>query len=108
MAESKLDFVSGRSLLDRLSGDWEGSSTSLINNVSTYWKEVSLDFVAGTDGLSGTISGRGVSLWRRLLIDFDVSGTFSLETNSVTLTKQVCIVLNPCFEKYLIIFPAQR
>jgi hypothetical protein len=38
--------------------------------------------------VNGTITGRGVSFWRTLLIDFDVIGTFDWETKAITLTKQ--------------------
>ncbi len=70
-----------------LSGTWVGESLSRSNDPTT-WTETQVEFELGPDGRHGTITGKGMSLWRSMRIEFKVHGTFDWETLEVSLVKQ--------------------
>ena len=69
-----------------LSGAWTGASVSRANDRTT-WAQLSLDFDV-VSVRAARVRGRGVSLWRSMHIDFDVSGSLDLLTKLVTLEKR--------------------
>ena len=82
-----MEFVQSDASPLCLSGTWTGESISCKNN-PTRWAKTQIEFVLGADGRHGTITGKGISLWGSMRIDFTVSGTFDWETLEVSLVKQ--------------------
>ena len=72
---------------DLLSGTWVGESISRSNDPTT-WTDTQIEFELGPDGRHGSITGRGMSLWRSMRIEFMVRGSFDWETLEVSLVKQ--------------------
>jgi hypothetical protein len=70
-----------------LTGKWSGESRSRSND-PTSWTDTELTFLLSGDGVTGTIEGHGLSLWRNLQIEFIVEGTFNWDLKEITLRKQ--------------------
>ena len=74
--------------LKSLSGLWSGVSISDTKKIPTTWSDTTLRFEYVPDRDEGKISGRGVSLWRGLSIEFDIEGSFRNSDQTVQIVKR--------------------
>ena len=72
---------------DVLNGVWEGESVDTQEN-RTLWTDTAITFRLHPSTQLGKISGRGVSMWRNMHIDFTISGYFNWSTKEIQIVKQ--------------------